>query len=138
MLSVESLVICWNYYVSELNSYVSHLKSYVSDLNSCRFRRWPSATFFLMSLLVGVLCCRWVELLCIWIELLSSDWNSCHLIETLVIWLKLLSSDWNSCHLIETIVIWLLDESIRLSRVEFQHKSDTEMERKCMLCNLMT
>ena len=30
---------------------------------SCLFRRWPSATFFLMSLLVGALCCPWVLLL---------------------------------------------------------------------------
>ena len=43
-------------YVSEVNSYVFFERTYVSDLNSCRFRRWPSATFFLRSLLVGVLC----------------------------------------------------------------------------------
>ena len=43
-----------------------------------RFRRWPSATFFLMSLPVRVLCCRLIETL-------VDGLNSCHLIETLVI-----------------------------------------------------
>ncbi len=52
-----------NSYVSELNPYVSELNPYVSELNFCRLRMWPSATFFIRSLLVGVLCCRLVALL---------------------------------------------------------------------------
>ena len=87
----------WNSFVFDWNNLCISLtelmylieKAYVSDLNSCRFKRWPSATFFYKEF-----PCRGL--------VFSSDWNCCRLIETLVVWLKLLSSDWNSCRLIET------------------------------------